>query len=119
MVPLTSSRAPAQIAVPTVITTEEDRFTNLQDQLLNRLRATREDQQAYIRFVIEQVRAGKVETKLVVAVERYAMRRNRDYPFPFFERALRYESAKRGVVLPPVEHFASSRVLPSPTGTTR
>jgi hypothetical protein len=83
----------------------------LQEQLINRLRATRDDQQAYIIFVVEQVQKGKLEAKLVVAIERYAMRRNRRYPFPFFERALRYEAAKRGVALPPIEHFNSTKII--------
>ena len=107
----------AQITAPRSLTAEGDRYANLQEQLVNRLRATRDDQQAYINYVIKQVRKGKLETKLVVAIERYAMRRNRDYPFPFFERAIRYEASKRGVELPPVEHFASTRSI-SP-GTAR
>ena len=109
----------AQIAVAPITTDEVDPYTRLQDQLVNRLRATREDQQSYIRFVVEQVRKEKLEAKLVVAIERYAMRRNRNYPFPFFERALRYEAAKKGVALPPLEHFTSTRDVPSPTTTTR
>lgn len=104
-----ASIASAQITAPRTLTAEGDRYANLQEQLVNRLRATRDDQQAYINYLIKQVRKGRLETKLVVAIERYAMRRNRDYPFPFFERAIRYEASKRGVALPPVEHFASTR----------
>jgi hypothetical protein len=107
-----SSTAQAQITVPRILTAEGDRYANLQEQLTNRLRATREDQQAYIRFVVEKVRKEELDQRLVVAIERYAMRRHREYPFPFFERALRYEAAKRGVALPPVKHFASTKAVP-------
>jgi hypothetical protein len=102
--------ASAQLTAPRIMTSEGDRFATLEEQLTNRLRATREDQQAYIHFVVDQVRDGKLETKLVVAIERYALRRNGGYPFPFFERALKHEAAKRGVALPPVEHFASTKL---------
>ena len=111
------SIASAQITAPRSSSAQADRYDNLQDQLVNRLRATRDDQQAYIDYLIKLLRKGRLETKLVVAIERYAMRRNRDYPFPFFERALRYEASKRGVALPPVENFASTRNV-SP-GATR
>ena len=80
--------------VPSTLPVERDRYATLQDQLINRLRATREDQQAYINHVVEQVRLEKLQTSLVIAIERYAMRRNRHYPFPFFERALRYEASQ-------------------------
>lgn len=107
-----ATAAPAQITVPRILTAEGDRYANLQEQLTNRLRATREDQQAYIRFVVDKVRKEELQQSLVVAIERYAMRRHREYPFPFFERALRYEAAKRGVALPPVQHFASTKAVP-------
>jgi hypothetical protein len=51
--------------------------------------------------------------KLVVAIERYAIRRNPQFPFPFFERAMRIEAAKRGVTLPESRQFATTK---SPTG---
>ena len=97
--PLAMTEARAQITSPVILSGERDRYATLQDQLLNRLRATRDDQQAYINYIVEQVRLEKLEAGLVIAIERYAMRRNPQYPFPFFERALRYESAKRGVNL--------------------
>jgi hypothetical protein len=102
----------AQITPPRKLSAEIDRFATLEEQLINRLRATRGDQQAYIKFVVDQVRKGKLEAGLVVAVERYALRRNPHYPFPFFERAIKFEASKRGVVLPPVRHFNTTRIVP-------
>ncbi len=98
-----------QITTPRVLSSEIDRYATLNEQLTNRLHATRDDQQAYIQYVVKLVEVGKIDVKLVVAIERYALRRNSHYAFPFFERALRYESAKRGVLLPKIQHFASTK----------
>jgi len=106
-----SSPAVAQITGPRVLTAEQDRLATLQEQLVNRLRATRNDQRGYLNHVIRLVREGRVDRGLVVALERYALRRNPSYPFPFFERAMKYECAKRGVSLPPVKQFANTRIL--------
>ncbi len=99
----------AQIVTPQVVNTP-DRYATLTDQLVNRLRATRTDQQDYITLIVNKVKAGELDTKLVIAVERYAMKRNPSFPFPFFERALRYEAAKRGIALPTVMEIASTAV---------
>lgn len=80
----------------------------LEEQLTNRLRATTDTQAEYIRLVVKLVDEKKLEARLVIAVEQYALRKNPRYPFPYFERALRYESAKRGVVLVPLRHFQST-----------
>lgn len=80
----------------------------LDEQLINRLRATTDAQADYIRLVVKLVDEKKLESRLVIAVERYAIRRNPRYPFPYFERALRYESAKRGVDLVPLRHYQST-----------
>jgi hypothetical protein len=102
----------AQITPPRKLSTEIDRFATLEERLINRLRATREDQQAYIKFVVNRVRKGKLDVKLVVAIEQYAMRRNPHYPFPFFERALKFEASKRGIPLPSVRNFNTTRIVP-------
>jgi hypothetical protein len=99
----------AQITPPRVLSAQVDRLANLEEQLTNRLRATAEDQRNYIKFVVTQVRESKLDIKLVVAVERYARRRHPRLPFLFFERALRYEANKRGVTLPSVRQFASTK----------
>lgn len=80
----------------------------LDEQLINRLRATTDVQADYIRQIVKLVDEKKLESRLVIAVERYALRRNPRYPFPYFERALRYESAKRGVILVPLRHYQST-----------
>jgi len=103
--------ASAQITGPRILSASSERFANLEEQLTNRLRATATDQRGFIRFVVNQVREGRLESKLVVAIERYALRRNRNLPFLYFERALRYEASRRGVTLPAVRQFASTRVV--------
>ena len=99
----------AQITSPRILSAGPNVSANLEEQLVNRLRATREDQRAYIKYVVALTKNKKLETRLVVAVERYAIRRNSHYPFPFFERALKYEARKRGMSLPTVQNFASTR----------
>lgn len=101
--------ASAQITPPRVLSATIDRYATLEEQLTNRLKATADDQRNYIKFVVQQVKDEKLELRLVLAVERYARRRNPRLPFLFFERALRYEAAKRGVALPSVRQFASTR----------
>jgi len=84
-------------------------MANLQEQLINRLRAVDDDQQAFIKFIVKQVETGKLDVKLIVAVERYALKRNRSLPFPYFERAIRYLAEKRGLTVPSVRQFATTR----------
>ncbi len=98
-----------QITSPRVLSSSRSTSATLEEQLLNRLKATRDDQRAYVKHVVALTKTGKLDRKLVVAVERYALRRNAVYPFPFFERALKYEAAKRRVQLPTVRNFASTR----------
>ena len=105
----TTSVVVGQITSPRVLSSSRSTSATLEEQLLNRLKATRDDQRAYVKYVVALTKAGKLDRRLVVAVERYALRRNAQYPFPFFERALKYEAAKRRVVLPTVRNFASTR----------
>ncbi|TWU41550.1 hypothetical protein Q31b_29990 [Novipirellula aureliae] len=108
-----SSSSSAQIVIPTTPSIEIDRYASLEDQLINRLHAVTEQQQAYIRFVVRQVKEGKLEIKLVVAMERYAIRRRPDFPLPFFERAMRLQAARVGVSLPAIQSFvAPARLAP-------
>ena len=103
------TNANAQITIPRPLSSSIDRTATLEEQLVNRLRATRVEQRAYIKYIVGLTKEGRLDTKLVVAIERYAIRRNGHYPFPFFERALKYEANKRGLILPDVQHFSSSR----------
>lgn len=98
-----------QITSSRVLSSGRSTSATLEEQLVNRLKATRDDQRAYVKHVVALTKSGKLDRKLVVAVERYALRRNSKYPFPFFERALKYEAAKRRVLLPTVRNFASTR----------
>ena len=107
---LPSQSAQAQISAPMLPGVQIDKFVKLQDRLVNRLHATTLGQQDFIAFVVNQVRNNKLEMRLVVAIERYAIRRNSNFPILFFERALRNEAVRRGVTLPTIQQFASTRV---------
>ncbi len=102
-----SDNANAQITAPRTLSATPDPLATLEEQLVNRLHATADDQQAYLRFLLTKVREGKLETKLVIAVQQYAIRRNPQLPFLFFERAMKVEAGKRGVTMPPVRQFAT------------
>ena len=108
-----AGRAEAQITAPRVLSHSQDRHAKLQEQLVNRLRATTAEQQAFLKYVVEQVEKRRLSFRLVVAVERYALKRNPQLPFLFFSCALRYQASKRGVSLPPVRQFATTRPEPS------
>lgn len=85
-----------------------ERTATLEDQLINRLRATTDDRQAYIRLVVAKVNAGQFDRGRVLALERYAIKRNSAFPFPYFERLMRAEAERVGVYLPPVQLLANS-----------
>lgn len=106
---LSASSAYGQITAPRTLSASVDPFATLEEQLINRLRATSLEQRSYLRFVVRQVQEGRLEAKLVVAIERYALRRKPSFPFPFFERALRFEAGRLGVTLPSVRQFATTR----------
>ena len=101
----------AQITAPRVLSATPDPMATLSEQLTNRLRATTREQRGYIAHVVEQVRLQKLDTKLIVAVQHYAIRKKPNYPFPYFERALRHEAAKRGIALPRVQVFRTTRTV--------
>ena len=104
--------ADAQISQPGKLSAGPTRVATLEEILVNKLRATRNDQRAYIKFVVKQVEQKKLKAELVLAIEKKAIQRNRFYPFPFFERAMRFEAEKRNVFLPPVRQFATTKILP-------
>jgi hypothetical protein len=105
---LIASETTAQITTPRILSADIDSTARLEEQLINRLHATTDDQAEYLRHIVKLVEEGKLEARLVVAIERYALRRNPNYAFPYFERALRYEAAKRGVALATLRHFQST-----------
>ncbi len=106
------STAEAQITEPRTLSASSTRVITIEEQLINRLRATREDQRAYLRFVVKQVNQGKLDLKLVIAMEHYAIRRRPDFPFPIFERIMRFQAERYGIELPPAQTFATTGPLP-------
>ena len=108
-----ATSADAQVTVQRKLTATPDRTATLEEQLVNRLRATSDQQRAYIKFLVKQVNEEKLPASLVLAIQKKALQRNRYFPFPFFERAMQFEAAKRGVALPLVQHYATTRVLPN------
>ncbi len=107
----TAERAIAQNTAPPISSVTVDPYKKLEDQLRSRLRATTRSQIGYIQYVVKQVKDGRLDMRLVIAVERYAIRRRSDFPFPFFEQAMGYEAAKRNVILPKVKTFATTKVF--------
>jgi hypothetical protein len=105
--------ADAQVTEPRKLSATPTRVATLEEILVNTLRATRNDQKAYIKFLVKQVDRGKLEARLVLAIGKKAIQRNRYYPFPYFERAMHFEANKRNVFLPPVQQFATTRILPN------
>jgi len=99
-----------QIVAPTRGT----KTATLEDQLINRLRATTEDRQAYIRIVVAKVESGDFDRGKVLAMERYAIKKNPSFPFPYFERIMRAEADRVGVYLPPVQLLARSNSRTQP-----
>ena len=104
-----SNTASAQITTPRTLSASTDQLATLQEFLINRLRATTEERKAYVRRVVELVRTGKLETKLVLAIYRHAIKKNPTFPLPFFERALKVEAGKRGVAVPTIRQFLSTK----------
>ncbi len=102
-----STNSIAQITEPRSLSGSVDPLASLEEQLVNRLHATADDQKAYLHFLVNKVREGKLETKLVIAVQQYAIKRHQQLPFLFFERAMKVEAGKRGVPLPAVRQFAT------------
>lgn len=103
-----TSNVSAQITAPRTLSADIDPVALLEEQLINRLHATTEVQRSYLRHVVKMVDEKKLSLELVVAIERYALRRNPRYAFPFFERALRFEASRRGVAIASVKHFQST-----------
>ena len=107
---LSSTAAPpamAQITAPRTLSSG-DPIASLEEQLINRLHASSDSQRVFLRRISNLVRQQKLDQRLVVAVYHYALQRNPHLPFPFFERAIRFEASKRGVALPPVALVAHS-----------
>lgn len=92
----------AQITPTRTIAGTVQPVVGLEEQLINGLRATRAEQQAFLKTVVVLSEQGKLDKRLINAIYVWARRRQPLYPFPFFERGLRIEAGKRGISLPVV-----------------
>lgn len=110
-----ASTAFAQLTAPPAARGGGPRVASLEERLVNGLRATRPEQQAFLQQVVQEVEAGRLPAGLVNAVYKWAQGRFPLYPFPFFERGMRVEARRRGVNLPSVDLIIrSGRVVPVP-----
>jgi hypothetical protein len=100
--------ASAQISPSRAAGVPGPKVATLEEVLINRLRATTEDRQHYIRLIVAKVDQGVFDRGRILAIERYAIGKNPQFPFPYFERAMRAEAERAGVHLPPVRLLASS-----------
>ncbi|NBW97537.1 MAG: hypothetical protein EBR28_12630 [Planctomycetia bacterium] len=71
----------------------------LQDRLTTGLRVQRPEDAAFIKEVVDLVNSGDLPVKLVDSTYLWALQRQRKYPFPAFERALRLQAGRLGVGL--------------------
>lgn len=88
--------------LPSTLVSQDRRVATLNDQLVAGLRATRPEQKEFIAKVVRAVDEKRLDHQLVSAVFVWSRRRWPPMPFPYFERAMRIEAAKRGVALPKV-----------------
>ena len=109
-----ASTSEAQISDKSTFEPTGSRTATLEQRLVNQLRATTEERKAYIHLVVELVNNGQFDRRYLLAIERYAVRKNPQFPFPYFERAMRFEAEKRGITLPPVALLAGSISTYSP-----
>ena len=77
------------------------------DYLIVKLKATTEEQKSYVRVVAKLTELKRLDKGLVLAMERYAGRKNPQFPLPVFERAMRFEAAKRGVPIPTIKEIVA------------
>lgn len=104
-----TATASAQITPSRSTSTAGPKVATLEEVLINRLRATTEDRQQYIRLVVAKVDQGVFDRGRILAIERYAISKNPQLPFPYFERVMRLEAERNGVYLPPVRLLAGVR----------
>lgn len=100
-------RVQAQITPPPGTSITQTQQASLADFLINRLRATSVDQRSYVQEIVRLTDRGQLDRRLLLALERYAKRKNPYFPLPVFERALRVEAAKRGVTVPLIREIVA------------
>ena len=74
---------------------------DLKDQLEKGLKARRPAELAFIAHVVVLVETNKLPLPLVKSVFQWARKRGAktNYPFPYFERALRIRAKKLGIII--------------------
>ncbi len=97
----TENAAHAQITRP-ITPRGGNQTASLYDILVSNLKATTPDQQTFLVRVVEETNNKRLDQGLALAVMRYAQHKHSAYPFPYFERAIRVEAAKRRVSLPAI-----------------
>lgn len=73
---------------------------SLEDQLRNGLRASNQQQVAFIKLVVIQVNNERLPQAMVNLVYRWSLEKNAKIPFPYFQFAMRELAKRRGVTLP-------------------
>ena len=109
-----ASNCQAQLTDPRIESATESRTATLEEILINQLRATTDDRKVFLRLIVQLVDSGQFEQVQVIAISRWAIRKNPRFPFPYFERAMRFEAEKRDIELPPVQLLAGSAAVTFP-----
>ena len=66
------------------------------------------EEKAFVTAVMDKVRSGEIPEKLVETSYKWVLNRRPDtnYPFVYFERVLRLQGDKAGIVIPPFDYDA-------------
>lgn len=75
------------------------KVADLEARLKSGLRARRPEEHRFIERVVLLVREGNLPGKLVDSTYLWALERQKKYPYPLFERALRIQADRLGVDL--------------------
>lgn len=78
----------------------ERNIAPLSDQLTQGLRAVTPEQKRFVAVTVAYVDQGVIPRAMVNLVYRWAIERNANVPFPYFEYAMRTLSKRRGIILP-------------------
>ena len=74
-------------------------LVELEDQLINGLRAVTPEQRAYLRTVVKAVEDRRIPRSMVNVLFVWSRERNPKYPFPYFRLAITTLADRRGVNL--------------------
>ena len=109
---------PPQVVVPVDELTLQP---SLRDYLISNLKATTDEQRAYIDKVVALVNKNRLEESLVLSLEKYSRRKSPVWPLPTFERALCIMGTRKNVLVPKLDDFTarnrvqtSRNIRPSP-----